>query len=356
MAIQKQRFGTMPDGREVNLYTMTNPHGLSASFSELGAVWVNMLVPDRDGKPEDVLLGYDSLEGYLKNGPHFGAVVGRVANRTGGAAFTLKGKRYRLEKNNGENNLHSGRDFFEKRLWDARVCEEENSVTFTLESPDGDQGFPGNARISVRYRLTDEDCVEITYRASCDEATPMNLTNHAYFNLGGHNFGSICGHKVKLLSGFFTPTFADSIPTGEIVSVAGTPMDFREEKEVGLEIDADDLQLKQAGGYDHNWCLEHEAGVCGLAATAFHPESGRCMEVLTDLPGIQFYTSNFLSAEQGKGGAVYGRRNGMCFETQFYPDSLNKAWFPSPVLEAGEEFQSVTCYRFGVRRVPCGTV
>lgn len=356
MAIQKQKFGVMPDGREAALYTITNLHGLSASFSELGAVWVNMLVPDRDGKLDDILLGYDNMDGYLRNGPHFGAVVGRVANRTGGAAFTLKGKSYHLQKNNGENNLHSGLDFFEKRFWASRVCEEENSVTFTLESPDNDQGFPGNASISVCYRLTEEDCVEITYQASCDQATPMNLTNHAYFNLGGHDSGSVCGHRVRILSGFFTPSFADSIPTGEILSVGGTPMDFREEKEVGLEIDADDLQMKQAGGYDHNWCLEHEAGTCGMAASAFHPESGRYMEVLTDLPGIQFYTGNFLKEEGGKNGAFYGKRSGMCFETQFYPDSLNKAWFPSPILQAGERFQSVTCYRFGVRRMPFGAV
>lgn len=350
MAIKKERFGAMPDGKEISLYTITNSHGLSASVTDLGAIWVRMLAPDRDGNFDDVLLGYDGGDGYLVNGPHLGSVVGRVANRTGGACFHLDGKEYLLAKNDGENNLHSGPDYFDKRLWEAAVGADERSVMFSLESPDGDQGYPGNARISVIYRLTEEDCLEITYHASCDQATPMNLTNHAYFNLAGQGNGNVLSQKVRILADFFTPNSADSIPTGEIRTVAGTPMDFRGEKALGREIDADFSQLKNARGYDHNWCLSHEAGVYSLAVTARDEGNGRLMEVYTDLPGVQLYTANWLDHEAGKNGAVYGPREAFCFETQFYPDSLNKPQFMSPIIRAGEVFTTKTGYRFLVER------
>lgn len=346
MELKQERFGAMPDGKTISLYTLTNQAGVSASFTDLGAIWVNMLVPDKEGRMADVLLGYDDGDGYLVNGPHLGSVVGRIANRTAKAEFSVGGRRYRLTKNNGENNLHSGLDYFDKRLWKAAAAPESGSVTFTLESPDGDQGFPGNAVISVTYTLTEDSCVEILYEATCDQDTPMNLTNHAYFNLAGHDQGSVLSQKVQILADFFTPSAADSIPTGEIRSVAGTPMDFREFKEVGKEIEAEDTQIRQGKGYDHNWCLNHESGVYSLAARAVDEESGRGMEVYTDLPGMQFYTANWLGGEKGKRGAVYEDRDALCFETQFFPDAVNKPQFPSPVIKAGEKFVTRTGYRF----------
>ncbi|MCI8510694.1 MAG: galactose mutarotase [Lachnospiraceae bacterium] len=345
MAIQKERFGEMPDGREISLYTVTNDNGLSASVTNLGAAWVRMLVPDREGNLADVLLGYDGAAEYLAGSPHFGATVGRVANRVGGARFWLEEREYLLAKNERDNNLHSGPDYWENRLWEAACGADEKSVMFTLESPDGDQGYPGNARISVIYRLNEEDCLEITYHASCDRATPMNPTNHAYFNLGGHDSGSVLAHKARILADFYTPVGPDLIPTGEIASVTGTPMDFREWKTFADEIGADFTALLYGGGYDHNWCLNHAASVYSLAAEAWDEKSGRAMEVWTDLPGVQLYTGNGLS-DTGKGGVRYRPRDGFCFETQFFPDALNKPHFQSPVMKVGEVFTTKTGYRF----------
>ena len=266
MAVIKTKFGQMPDGREISLYQMTNQKGVQASVTDLGAIWVGLLAPDREGKFSDVLLGYDDASGYLKNGPHFGSVVGRIANRTAKARFSLHGKTYALTVNNGENNLHSGLDYYDKRLWDARIDEERNAVEFSLFSPDGDQGFPGNLRLSVTYELTEDSMVSITYRAVCDQDTPLNLTNHAYFNLAGHDGGLVLSQKARILADFYTPSAADSIPTGEVLKTAGTPMDFGSFKTMGKEIDAEFDQLLQAGGYDHNWCLKHERGAFSLAA------------------------------------------------------------------------------------------
>lgn len=345
MAVKKEAFGAMPDGRKITLYTITNENGVSASFTDLGAIWVRMIVPDKNGEMGDVLLGYDGGEAYLVNGPHLGSVVGRIANRTGGAGFLLNGKTYALGKNDGNNNLHSGPDYFDKRLWTARESGED-SVAFFLESPDGDQGYPGNARISVRYTLTPENTVEITYVAECDQDTPMNLTNHAYFNLGGHGSGSVLSHKVQIHGDMFTPSSADSIPTGEIRLVENTPMDFRTPKPIGLRIDSDDIQIVQGKGYDHNWCLNHVPGVYSLAASAYEEKSGRAMDVYTDLPGVQFYTANWLGGEKGKDGAVYQDRDGFCFETQMYPDAVNKPQFASPVIKAGTTYVTKTGYHF----------
>ncbi len=349
MAIRKERFGAMPDGREISLYTITNANGLSASVTDLGAVWVTMFAPDRHGNMADVVLGFDDTAGYLARGPHFGAVVGRVANRTAGGKFKIDGTEYTLAQNNGLNNLHSGPDYYEKRLWEAAQGSDERSVMFTLVSPDCDQGFPGTVTVSVIYRLTDDNCMEITYHAVTDRTTPMNPTNHSYFNLAGHDGGSVLKQRVQIVAGLYTPCDEGLIPTGEILKVEGTPMDFREEKEIGAGIDADFVQLKQAGGYDHNWCLDHAAGEYDLAARAYDPESGRAMDVYTDLPGVQFYTSNSLHVECGKNGTAYGPRGAYCFETQFYPDSLNKPHFPSPILHPGEVYTSKTGYRFYVR-------
>lgn len=348
--IKKERFGTMPDGRPVSLYTIENPGGVSASFTDLGAVWVKLLAPDREGVKKDVLLGFDDADGYLNNGPHFGSVVGRIANRTAKGQFFLNGKEYRLAINNGENNLHSGPDYYDRRLWEAEEGGDGRSVTFTLLSPDGDQGYPGNAKISVTYTLSEKDCVEIVYRVVCDQDTPVNLTNHAYFNLAGHDGGSVMGQEAKIEADFYTPNGKDSIPTGEILKVDGTPMDFRTAKAFGRDIDAEFDQLTWAGGYDQNWCLNHHPGEYALSAWAHDPGSGRAMEVYTDAPGVQLYTANGLSGVSGKGGVSYGRRGAFCFETQFYPDSANKAQFPTITLKAGTELVSRTGYRFYVEK------
>ncbi|MCI7796939.1 MAG: galactose mutarotase [Lachnospiraceae bacterium] len=345
MSIEARTFGTMTDGRNVTLFTITNKNRLSASVTDLGAAWVSMLAPDRDGKLVDVILGYDDAAGYLSDAPHLGAVVGRVANRTGNAAFTLNGINYALGKNDGENNLHSGPDYYDKRLWQAAPVGED-TVVFFLNSPDGDQGYPGNAKITVKYTLTEENTVEITYMIICDQDTPFNMTNHAYFNLAGHNAGNIGTHVMQICADFFTPSDAASITTGEIRPVEKTPMDFRIPKEIGRDIDAEYDQLLQAAGYDHNWCLNHLPGVYSLAANAADKTSGRAMSVYTDLPGVQFYTANFLGGERGKGGAIYERRGAFCLETQMYPDAINKPQFASPIVKAGETRMTKTGFHF----------
>lgn len=350
MAINVERFGETPEGLQADKYTLTNEHGVSASFTNLGGTWISMVVPDREGRMADVVLGYDCLEHYLENPPHFGAIIGRNANRIGGAAFSLNGETYMLEKNNGENNLHSGPEFYHGRIWEVELDESSlgSRVSFSLFSPDGDQGYPGNAQITVSYTLTQDDALIIDYHMISDADTIANFTNHSYFNLAGHNQGKILSQKVWINADYFTPADAGSIPLGTIEPVKGTPMDFTQMKEIGLEIDADYEPLILGKGYDHNWVIKHEKpGEVELCAKAYDPVSGRGMEVYTDLPGMQFYTGNFLKAElPGKEGAVYDMRSAFCFETQYYPDAANKPSFPSPVLRAGEEYKTTTIYQF----------
>lgn len=338
----------MPDKRTVNLYTITNKNGLKASVTDLGAVWVRMVVPDRDGKMDDVMLGFDDAAGYLKNGPHFGSVVGRIANRTGKGTFSLNGETYTLAVNNGPNNLHSGPDYYDARLWTAKEISE-NSVKFTLFSPDGDQGYPGNAVISVTYTLTDDDMLTLQYHVLSDADTPVNMTNHGYFNLLGHKGGSVLTHKARILADFYTPSDETSIPTGEVCRVLGTPMDFTEFHAIGERIDEPFDQLIQGRGYDHNWCLSHARGDFALSAQIYSEENGRAMDVYTDQPGVQFYTANWLEQEHGKEDTFYHARTAFCFETQNFPDAVNKLHFPSPVVKAGKEWTSTTGYRFYTR-------
>lgn len=345
----------MPDGRQVDLYTLTNAQGLSASFTNLGGVWVTMMVPDREGNLEDVVLGYDTVEKYLKNPPHFGAPIGRNANRIGQAKFTLNGVTYELAVNNGPNNLHSGPNLYHERLWETEVDESSlgTRISFSLLSPHKDQGYPGNAEITVSYTLTDDNSLHIDYHMVSDADTVANFTNHAYFNLAGHKAGTILNQEVWIDADTFTIADQDLIPTGELAPVEQTPMDFRVMKPIGREIDADYGPLAAAGGYDHNWVLNHDRDLkeVSLAAKAKDPKSGRVMEVYTDLPGMQFYTANFLKPEiEGKEQAAYGRRSAYCFETQYYPDAINKPEFPSPVLKAGEEYETTTIYRFTTDR------
>ncbi|MCC8028147.1 MAG: galactose mutarotase [Clostridium sp.] len=349
MGISKERFGTMPGGREVYKYTLNNKNGVSASFITLGGVWVSMMAPDKNGVMGDVVLGYDDLDSYRKNTPHFGAPVGRNANRIGGAVLTINGRDYKLEANNGPNNLHSGPDLYHDRVWECEASETEKGsrLEFSLESPDGDQGYPGNARITVGYTLTDDNSLVLDYHMVCDADTIANFTNHSYFNLAGHDSGDVLKQEVWLNAEYYTPADAGSIPTGEIAPVAGTPMDFTVMKPIGRDIGNDFEALVLGKGYDHNWALNHRAGELSLAAKAMDPASGRVMEVYTDLPGIQFYTANFLTDEMpGKGGARYDCRHGFCFETQYYPDAVHKPEFPSPLLKAGEEYRTTTIYKF----------
>ena len=351
MAIKVEKFGETSYGMQADLYTLTNENGVSASFTNLGGTWVSMLVPDKKGEMGDVILGYDTMEKYLVNVPHFGAIIGRNANRIGGAAYTLNGESYSLYANNGPNNLHSGPNYYHTRFWEVELDEgdEGSRIVFSLSSPDMDQGFPGNAQITVSYTLTKDNSIAIEYHMLSDADTVVNLTNHCYFNLAGHGSGPVLDQQVWIDADTFTPADEVAIPYGTILPVKGTPMDFTVMKAIGRDIGMDYDQLIMGKGYDHNWVLNHKQGEIGLSAKAFDPVSGRIMEVYTDLPGLQFYTGNFLEDSVdvlGKGGAVYGYRCGFCFETQYYPDSINKPQFPSVVLRAGEAFQSTTIYKF----------
>lgn len=349
MAWKKEVFGITADGAQADIYTLTNEQGASAAFTNLGGIWLKMIVPDKNGDFEDVLLGFDSTEKCQTLGGHLGEIVGRNANRIGNASFTLNGTTYRLEVNSaGKNNLHSGNHFYRDRLWDAKAEETElgTRITFSLTSPHMDQGFPGNASIRVSYTLTPDNALRIDYYMTADADTVANFTNHAYFNLAGHKAGHISGHKVWIDADAFTLTDENSVPTGELAAVKGTPMDFTVLKAIGRDIDDDYETLKIAGGFDHNWVLNHAPGELALSAKAVEETSGRVMEVYTDLPGVQFYTANFLSGQEGKDGAVYPPRSGYCFETQYFPDAINKPQFASPVLKAGEEYRTTTVYRF----------
>ncbi len=351
MGYTKTEFGKLEDGTVVYRYTLTNEQGVSASFTDLGGIWLTMMVPDRDGKLADVVLGYDSVEGILTGPGHPGEPVGRNANRIGGAKFTLNGVTYELEKNCGKrHNLHSGPEYYRSRVWDTQV--EENGtgtkISFSLFSPDKDQGYPGNADITVSYTLTPDNSLQLDYHMVSDADTIANFTNHAYFNLAGHDSGCAMNQKVWIDADGFTVTDADSIPTGQIAPVKGTPMDFTVLKSIARDIEADYEQLVWAGGFDHNWALNHPAGELSLCAKAEDEASGRVMEVYTDLPGVQFYTANSMATDMGKDKTTYHKRDGYCFETQYFPDAANKPEFASPFLLAGQEYKTTTIYRFSV--------
>lgn len=312
--MKKQGFGTTKDGKEALLYTLSNKNGMEISVTDYGAHLVSVLVPDKDGKKRDVVLGFDSVTGYETDGSHFGATIGRNGNRIAGAAFELHGKTYQLAKNENNNNLHSGPDGYDYRLWNVEEADD-SAVTFVLMSPDGDQGFPGNFEVSVTYTLTDENAVEIHYEGSCDQDTVVNMTNHSYFNLAGHDAGSIENQTLVLKAEQFSPVIdSASIPTGEHAPVQGTPMDFTREKAIGAEIEADFEQLKLTGGYDHNFILDKAVeGSIELMAVASCKESGITMEAFTDLPCVQFYAGNFIAPVTGKNGVFYDKRNGFCW-------------------------------------------
>ncbi|HUW19301.1 MAG TPA: aldose epimerase family protein [Sedimentisphaerales bacterium] len=352
MDIKKEIFGKMPDGREVELYTLTNANGLKARIMTYGGIVVSLEVPDRNGKLGDIVLGFDTLEDYLKGHPYFGSIVGRYGNRIGKGRFTLDGVEYKLATNNGENHLHGGIKGFDKVVWDAEPVRQNDAVgvKLTYLSKDGEEGYPGNLSCTVIYTLTNNDELKIDYAATTDKATPVNLTHHSYFNLAGQGTGDILGHELMLNAERFTPVDKGLIPTGELRSVKGTPMDFTEPMAIGARINQDDEQLKFGLGYDHNFVLNSGGGALALAAKVYEPTTGRVMEIYTTEPGIQFYSGNFLDGTNiGKGGKVYKYRYGFCLETQHFPDSPNKPNFPPVILKPGQKYTHVTIHKFYTR-------
>ena len=347
MKIESQDWGEAPDGQGVQLYTIVNDLGAEARITNYGGIVVSLRVPDRDGGLDDVVLGYDTLPEYVDDLSYFGCVVGRYANRIAGGRFTLNGVEYILTANERWNHLHGGIKGFSKVVWEARVVERAGSAGVSLSylSRDGDEGYPGNLRAEVTYLLTEDDELRIEYEATTDRDTVVNLSHHSYFNLAGG--GDILSHELTLLADSFTPVDGELIPTGELRSVTGTPMDFTAPTTIGERIEADDEQLEIAGGYDHNWVLKREGSGLSLAARVHHPVTGRTMEMSTTEPGIQFYSGNqLLTHISGKRGRRFGPRHGLCLEAQHFPDSPNRPEFPSTVLREGETYRQTTVYRF----------
>lgn len=344
----KRDFGKNRSGAAVDLYELTNAKGLTATITNYGAHLVSLKTPDRSGKMADIVLGFDSIEGYLGEHPYFGAIVGRYGNRIAKGRFTLSGKEYKLAQNNGPNHLHGGTTGFNRVLWQAQSAGP-SGVKLTYVSKDGEEGYPGTLTTVVEYTLTDANELRISYTATTDKETVVNLTNHSYFNLKGEGAGDILGHKMQIFADRFTPVDSTLIPTGELKPVAGTPFDFRQPHTIGERINAQDEQIKFGGGYDHNFVLNGAMGTLRPAARVVEPSSGRTLDVLTTEPGVQFYTGNFLDgSNKGKGGKAYKHRFGFCLETQHFPDSPNQPKFPSTVLKPGGKYHTTTVFKFGV--------
>jgi aldose 1-epimerase len=353
--ITREPFGTTADGKTVDLLTLTNATGLEVRAMTYGATIVSLRTPDRDGRLGDIVLGYPTLAGYLEKSPYFGAVVGRYGNRIAKGRFTLDGKTYSLARNNGPNHLHGGVKGFDKVVWTADTSRNDSSasITFTYASPAGEEGYPGTLQARVTYTLTDRNELRVEYSATTDAPTPVNLTQHSYFNLAGAGAGDILGHELMIAADRYTPVDSTLIPTGEIAPVAGTPFDFRTATAIGARIEQNDVQLKRGGGYDHNWVLNRGArdGDLVPAARVIERTTGRTLDIFTTEPGIQFYSGNFLDGTiTGKDQRVYRHRYGFCLETQHFPDSPNHQNFPSTILRPGEEYRSTTVFRFGVAR------
>jgi aldose 1-epimerase len=347
--VTKSAFGSLPNGTAIDLYTLRNKHGMEARVMTYGAIIVSLQTPDRTGKLADVVLGFDNLEGYLHDPPYFGAIVGRYANRIAKGRFTLDGVTYQLPQNNGPNSLHGGVRGFDKVVWTATPFERTDGVgvVLTYVSPDGDQGYPGTLRTQVTYTLADSGALSVDYHATTDKATPINLSQHSYFNLTGAQ-RDILDHVLTLNADGYTPVDSTLIPTGEIARVAGTPFDFRTPTAIGARVNADDQQLRYGRGYDHNWVLNRAASGLTHAIHVVEPTSGRTLDIYTTEPGLQFYSGNFLDGSiHGKGGVVYAHRFGMALETQHFPDSPNEPRFPSTILRPGSEFSSRTVFVFG---------
>jgi aldose 1-epimerase len=346
---EKTAFGKTPDGQNIDLYTLTNKNGMQVAITNFGGIVVGIKVADRHGKAGDVVLGYDSLDGYVSDKAYFGAIVGRYGNRIAQGKFTLDGATYTLARNNGENSLHGGTKGFNKAVWEARevAAKDGPSMELTYTSKDGEEGYPGNLAVKVVYTLTERNELKIDYSATTDKKTVLNLTNHSYFNLNPAG-SDILRHVLMIDADKFTPVDSGLIPTGELKSVAGTPFDFRKPTAIGERIEQDDEQLKLGKGYDHNFVLKGK-GV-ELAARVVEPTTGRVLEVLTDQPGVQFYSGNFLDGTaRGKGGKVYQQRSAFCLETQHFPDSPNHPKFPTTELKPGEKYRSTTIYKFSAQ-------
>lgn len=342
-------FGTA-DGKSVTLYTLKNAKGSEARIMNYGGIVQSLKVADKNGNLDDVVLGYDDVAGYIKVTPYFGCLVGRYGNRIGGAKFTLDGQTYTLATNNGPNSLHGGVKGFDKVVWNV-VKATANSLELQYLSKDGEEGFPGNLNVTAIYTLTDDNALKLTFHATTDKATVVNLTHHSYFNLRGQGNGDILGHELYLNSDKTTPVDKELIPTGEIADVAGTPFDFRQPMVIGARIDDPNAVLQYGPGYDHNWIVNQaKPGELTLQARVTEPTTGRIMEVWSDEPAVQFYAGNFLDGTiTGKGGKVYQKRTGFCLEPQHYPDSPNKANFPSTVLRPGQTYKNTIIYKFSAK-------
>ena len=355
-SVTQAPFGTLPDGRPATLYTLVNARGLRADITDYGAIIVRLVVPDRAGRPGDIVLGFNRVEDYAKGSPYFGAIVGRYGNRIAGGRFTLDGQTFALATNNTPGgipcHLHGGNVGFDKVLWQAEPLLRDNVPGLKLEylSRDGEEGYPGNLRVTVHYWLLNDNSLRIEYAAVTDKPTPVNLTQHSYFNLAGEGSGDINGHVLTIHARRMTPVNAGLIPTGEIVAVDGTPFDFTTPHAIGGRLGSDHEQLRFGGGYDHNWVLDRQDGKLALAAEVFEPQSGRTLEVWTEEPDVQFYGGNFLDGSAvGKSNRPYGHRSGFCLETQHYPDSPNQPAFPPTILRPGETYRTTTIYKFGVQ-------
>jgi aldose 1-epimerase len=352
--VARDAFGRAADGTAVEMFTLTNARGMEVRAISYGAIITSIRVPDRNGAVDDVVLGFDHIDGYLRTHPYFGAVVGRYGNRIARGRFTLDGKTYQLATNNGPNHLHGGVKGFDKAVWSGETIERDGGigVAFTHTSADGDEGYPGALTMTVTYTVTPANELVVDYQATTDKATPVNLTQHTYFNLAGAGSSDILQHRLTLDADRFTPVDATLIPTGELAPVAGTPFDFRQPTAIGARIDdATSPQIKNGGGYDHNFVLNRTGPGLVHAVKVEDPSTGRTLDVSTTEPGVQFYTGNFLDGSiAGKGGRVYRRRFGLCLETQHFPDSPNQPAFPSTILRPGERLQSKTVFAFGVTK------
>jgi aldose 1-epimerase len=347
MNITKKDFGKTTDGKTADIYTLVNGKGCEVRITSYGGIVVSLKVPDKNGKLGDVVLGYDTLDQYIKNSPFFGALIGRYGNRIAKGKFLMKGKTYTLAVNNGANHLHGGIKGFDKVIWSTKEIQEDNAVGLELSylSKDGEEGYPGNLKVIVKYLWTNDNELKIEYVATTDKTTVVNLTNHSYFNLAGK--GNILNHEMMINANKFTPSDETQIPTGELRDVKGTPFDFTLPTKIGARINEDNEQLKYGFGYDHNFVLNNSDGSLRKIASVYEPTTGRFMEVLSTEPGVQFYSGNHLNKTMvGKGGIPYKTRTGLCLETQHYPDSPNKPEFPTTTLEPGQKYSTMTIYKF----------
>jgi len=350
--IEKQDFGTTPDGKKVYLFTLTNNSGAKVKITNYGAAVVALIIPDRNGKMEDVVTGFENLEGYINDKSFFGVTVGRYGNRIANSKFKIDGIEYTVTANEGENHLHGGNIGFFKAVWDAEPLETEEgpAVKLTLLSPDGDEGYPGNVNMEVVYTFTNTNELIIDYKGTTDKPTVLNPTHHSYFNISGDFTKPITSQILQIDADYYTPVNDKLITTGELAKVENTPLDFRQPQVIGDRINDDFIQLKYSGGYDHNWVINGYDGKVKKAVELYEPVSGRVLEVLTDQPGVQFYSGNFMNGTiTGKGGVVYNHRTGLCLEPQHFPDSPNKPDFPSTILRPGETYKQTTIYRFSTK-------